>query len=337
MSANAIRTLTFLLFLPLAFGQPTQERVFHFQPSNTTQDIQEIATAIRGIGDISDLSIDTGQRILTLRGTAGQVGLSEWLFPALDNANGQGQDSSPKEYRISLSGDDVVAIFHVKNATTLLQLQDIASAVRPTAGIRRLFIYNALRVVVARGTPAQIALAGWLFLRMDKPAVRAGETQSESSDQDEYRNPAGGDDVTRVFYLRSTPTVQDFQELVTLIRTITEIWLAFTYSAPRAFVVRGPADQIALAEWLSNQLDRPADRGPDTAVHEYKMAARRDDVVQVFYLDPSEAVTVFHDRAAEMSAKIHLRLALTYNRQRAVAVRGTANEIAWADQLLKAK
>ena len=56
---------------------------------------------------------------------------------------------------------------------------------------------------------------------------------------------------------RIPPTVQDFQKAATQIREATQIKRIFTYNRPRAFAVRGTADQIAMAERLTQQLNKP--------------------------------------------------------------------------------
>jgi hypothetical protein len=69
--------------------------------------------------------------------------------------------------------------------------------------------------------------------------------------------PGSNDDVVRVLRLTHTANVQDFQKAVTQIREATQIKRVFTYNNPRAFAVRGSADQIALAERLTNDLNKP--------------------------------------------------------------------------------
>jgi general secretion pathway protein D len=65
------------------------------------------------------------------------------------------------------------------------------------------------------------------------------------------------DEVVRVFYITNTTTVQEFQEIATAIRTVAEIRRVFTYNAQKAMVVRGTLDQVALAEKLVHDLDKP--------------------------------------------------------------------------------
>src|SRR5260370_1154820 len=80
-----------------------------------------------------------------------------------------------------------------------------------------------------------------------------------------------------VFYLADPPTIQQFQELVTLVRSIADIRRLFTYNAPRAVVVRATADQIGLADWLFNQLDKPANLQAPGQLGEYRLIGGGDD------------------------------------------------------------
>lgn len=65
------------------------------------------------------------------------------------------------------------------------------------------------------------------------------------------------DEVVRVFYVRNTTSIQEFQELAGAIRGIIEMRRYFMYNAQRAILVRGTADQVALVEKLVNDLDKP--------------------------------------------------------------------------------
>ena len=65
------------------------------------------------------------------------------------------------------------------------------------------------------------------------------------------------DEVVKVFYVTNVTSVQEFQEIATTIRTVAEIRRVFTYNAQKALIVRGTADQVALAEKLIHDLDKP--------------------------------------------------------------------------------
>ncbi|MEO8027299.1 MAG: cohesin domain-containing protein [Bryobacteraceae bacterium] len=65
------------------------------------------------------------------------------------------------------------------------------------------------------------------------------------------------DEVVRVFFVTNATSVQEFQEVATAIRSVIEVRRVFTYNAQKALVIRGTRDQIALAEKMIADLDRP--------------------------------------------------------------------------------
>ncbi len=65
--------------------------------------------------------------------------------------------------------DDVVKVFYVTNATTVQEFQEIATAIRTVAEIRRVFTYNAQRAMIVRDTVDKVALAEKLVHDLDKP------------------------------------------------------------------------------------------------------------------------------------------------------------------------
>jgi general secretion pathway protein D len=65
------------------------------------------------------------------------------------------------------------------------------------------------------------------------------------------------DFVVKVFYLKNVNTVQELTEILTAIRTVTEVRRAFQYNAQNAILVRGSTEQVALMEKLIQDLDKP--------------------------------------------------------------------------------
>ncbi|MBI3681762.1 MAG: hypothetical protein HY235_15380 [Acidobacteria bacterium] len=227
-------------------------------------------------------------------------------------------------------------VFHFTHTETAQDLQEIATVIRAITDIRQASLDTAQKALALRGTASQIALAEWLFFELDWDPQALAQ-QSQNSARHEYR--LSGDDVVRVFYLTHTATVQDLQEVATLVRAMTEVRRLFTYNAPRAVVLRGTASQIALAEWLFFELDKPADRqalaqrSQDSATHEYRLSG--DDVVRVFYLTHIATVQDLQRVATQVRAMTEVRRLFTYNAPRAVVLRGTASQIALADRLIK--
>jgi len=235
-----------LAFITAVASAQDRDRSFYLTHTATTQQFQEVATAIRTITDTQQITTDNDQKRVTIHATAPQIAMAEWLFNELDSPIAQ--PALPHEYRAPGASDDVVRVFYLITAPTVQDFQEIATLVRTISDIRRVFTYNARNALMVRGTEAQIALADWLVKEIvpEPPATT------------HQREMAGNDDVVKVLRLPYMATVQDFQKAATQIREATQIKRVFTYNRLRAAAFRGTADQIALAERMARDLDHPS-------------------------------------------------------------------------------
>lgn len=220
------------------------------------------------------------------------------------------------------SPDSRDRVFFLTHTATVQQFQEVATVIRTIADIREAAVDNDQKSVTVHAAAGQIAMAEWLFNELDTQTVQASVPH-------QYLVPGSTDDVVRLFYLAQTPTVQDFQEVATVVRTIAGFKRAFTYNEPRAYVVRGTAAQIGLAEWLLKRLDpaTPLSSG------EYRMPGTNDDVVQVLHLTNTPNVQDFQKAAVAIREATQIKAVFTYNAPRAVALRGTADQIVLAEKL----
>ena len=65
------------------------------------------------------------------------------------------------------------------------------------------------------------------------------------------------DEVVKVFYLKNPTTVQEFQEIITAVRSVTDVRRMFPYNAQNAVMVRDTVDKVALVEKLLRDMDKP--------------------------------------------------------------------------------
>ena len=65
------------------------------------------------------------------------------------------------------------------------------------------------------------------------------------------------DNVLRIFYLSNIQTTAELQEIVNVVRAVTEAAHMFPFSGQNAIVVRGEADKVRLVEKIIHDLDRP--------------------------------------------------------------------------------
>lgn len=327
MRATAV---VFALSACVAFGQDAS-RVFHLHHISSEQDLTEFATLVRTISDVPHLSTDAAQKTVTVGGTAGQVAIAEFLFTELDRQTVP--DSASQEFRPS--NDDVVRLLFTPNTATIQDLQEVATTIRTIAEIRRVYTYNAPKVLALRGTADQIAAAAFLVQELDQPVA------AKRSDSRQYQmiDPANrGETAVRVFYLPYTATIQQFQEVATMVRTISEIRRVFTYNTPRAMIVRGNSDQIALAGWMVGELGKPVN--PGTASQPYKYAGNPRDsenLIQLFYVKDMPTVAAFQQLATQVRTSTKMRRVFTYNESKALALRGDEAQLALAQQILQDK
>ena len=83
--------------------------------------------------------------------------------------------------------------------------------------------------------------ANTIFITMDNPNKRR--------DYEEQ--------VAKVFYLSNVSSPQELQEIVNAVRSVADIQRFFPYNAQNAIIAKGSADQVALAEKILHDLDKP--------------------------------------------------------------------------------
>ena len=209
------------------------------------------------------------------------------------------------------SAQDRDRTFYLTHTATTQQFLEVVTAIRTVTDIREISTDNDQKSATLHATLPQIAMAEWLFNELDSPIAQPALPH-------EYRTPGTNDDIVRVFYVITAPTVQDFQEAATLVRTITDTRRVFTYNGRNALVMRGTDAQMALAEWLVKELVPD----PPSSTHQREMAGN-DDVVKVLRLPHTATVQDFQKAATQIREATKIKRVFTYNRLRAAAFRGT--------------
>jgi hypothetical protein len=168
MRTTAIAFVIIALMACAALGQSTAgqgiNRVFYLAHTETAQDLQEIAMAVRAVGQIRQVSVDTEQRP-----SSDRMLLADWLVNELNQPAPQGPRPAPHQYRVPGNSDDIVGLLYLMPTSTPQDFQEIAAAVRSNLNIRRLFLNTAQRALVLRGTNGQVAEAERLVAELGKP------------------------------------------------------------------------------------------------------------------------------------------------------------------------
>ncbi len=88
-----------------------------------------------------------------------------------------------------------------------------------------------------------------------------------------------------------------------------------------------------MAEWLFNELERKHDQQPASPA--YRAPQTGDDVVRVFYLRQAKTPAELQEGAKVIRQATQMQRLFTYSVAQALAVRGTADQVAEAERLIK--
>jgi general secretion pathway protein D len=162
MGPPELKPMTALIPVLKMNNQPPKvlyETVAKLAGVNVVFDSQYTAPARNFNVDLSNATADQAfDYLATLTHTFWKAITPNTIFVAEDNV------TKRRDYE-----DDVVKVFYVTNATSVQEFQEIATAIRTVAEIRRVFTYNAQRAMIVRDTVDKVALAEKLVHDLDKP------------------------------------------------------------------------------------------------------------------------------------------------------------------------
>ena len=306
-----------------ALSAQTVDRTFYFTRGESPQNLQEIVNIVRGVGIVQQVTSDTAKKSVTVTGTADQVALADWLCHQLSQP-GNGQP--PQEYRIPGSDLPVVHVYFLANVLSPRDLQEVTNATRSVTDIQRAFPYAPLQALALRGTADQVAAADWILRELNQ----AGPGQNTQ----EFPLPlaAPRKEVAKVFYVKNTLTPQGIQEMVNMTRSIADIQRFYPYLARHAIVARGTSEQLALATWLVQLLDQPSGQ----PVNEYRVTGDRNPIVSIVHLANTQPPQSVQEMVNTVRTATQMQHIFGSTFCHAVAMRGTADQVSRAGELIKA-
>ncbi|HEY6346170.1 MAG TPA: hypothetical protein VIY49_32180 [Bryobacteraceae bacterium] len=225
----------------------------------------------------------------------------------------------------------ITRTFNFAHTSGVQNINEIATAIRTIVDTQPPVVDVASRSVTVRAAGDRMALAEWLFNGMDLASPVAANSAIH-----EFRLAGSGDNIVRLFYLNRGQTVQEFQELATLVRTIGDVRRVYTTNEGKILALRGTADQTAMADWLIPELEKSAGQPRAHSVSsEYRLPTiaapqPNENVMRVFYVGNAATIQSFQEAATLIRTMTDIRRVYTSNAPRAVAVRGTADQVALA-------
>jgi hypothetical protein len=140
--------------------------------------------------------------------------------------------------------------------------------------------------------------------------------------------------VARVYYLKNTTSRQGLQEMLTTLRLVGDFAIAFECDQPQMMALRGTATKMDLGEWMLRKLDAPF-ASPNT----FKlpnMPDGTDDVVQVFYLEPTTTPQVLNALTRKIRAA-NIGKVFQFTSPPAIVARGSSAILADTQQIIDSR
>ena len=139
--------------------------------------------------------------------------------------------------------------------------------------------------------------------------------------------------ATEVFRFFPTCARAQTEEIANTINTITGMTVRDDF-ARGVLSVQGTPDQLKLGAWLFAGLNKSAPVAADAAVHEYRLTDGTGDAVRLFFLDRGQTVQELSEFVGMVRNIPDLPRAFTSNAIKALALRGTSDQMAWADWIV---
>jgi hypothetical protein len=278
-------------------------------------------------------------------GNPDQLTMATWITRKLDQPS-QGVSPTTDQFlvppameRTATPGDDVIRVFYLQHTGTPQGVQEIMTVLRTVADVQFMFNYSAPKALVLRGSASKVALAAYLVGALD--VAPAAMKTSQPYQYQPTERPGMASSVARVFYVSNAKTPQQIQEILTVLRTVADVQKIYNVTAIQALAICGSATDLATSEWIIQSLDIPvaAKPAPNAVAHEFIIPANSavGNIVRVFYPAHLGTPQAMQQTLTALRTQLSIQKVFTYTALPALVVRGSSDQIAKSEQLIKEK
>jgi hypothetical protein len=323
-----VRLVIATLLLAATATAQVEQRTFQIPPGSPAV-LDAAHSTLLGLTGMEQTAWDIATGSLTLSGTSDAMRLAEWYLA---------ERAKPIPYMVSLSSvfrfrqgnrDQVARIFYLDNYATPQEMNEMLTAFRTITDVQQFGVEPARSQVTLAGSQEQLDAAAWMFTEFNR-----------SNSAGDYVQPGFTEDnVLRVFRL-PYGTQAAFNEMQTLLRTITDARRVYPMVSRRVVFVRANAEITAHCEWLVREFDRTladhiAGVAPVASPEAFHARDRRGaTLTRVFYLKAGSAQE-FNEVQTMIRTIADIRQLYPYYGREAIAIRGTEDQIATAEWLLE--
>jgi hypothetical protein len=223
-------------------------------------------------------------------------------------------------------GENTMRVFYPGQVASDQAFAEVLTAVRTITDIRYVNPYTSHKAVVMRGNAEQIEFAEWLIAEMNRDAPQQTYVYPKSGLEKER-----GENQARVFRYTRAKDAQEFNEVQTMIRTLTDTRRVYPYIGKRAIALRGSEEQIDMTVWILAQLNKELPLAQKSVSSDYVNQA--GEVTRMFYFPSGMSEKEFKDTATAIRIATGIRRVYPFPSARTIALRGTAVQVAQASAL----
>ena len=319
-----------LLFAASLVAQTAAEtRTFDFAHTPSAAGLKDVATILRVVGRLNNISVDADSTAVKVTGTPDELAMSAWIIRNLDQPS-----PSPDPYLVAGKSDDGIRVFHLARAASESPqaVQEMITVIRTVGDIQRIFVYSDHSDLVVRGTASELDLVTFMIGSLDQTPnpQRAAMTMTP-----EYHYVSGrSTDTVRVYYLAHCSEPRQIQEMLTNLRTVLDVQKIFNFTPLQALVLRGSPETVAASEWMIRSLDLPADAKASTQEFTASPSMPGGSALQVLYPANLKGPALMQMLTAVRST-VGIQKAFLKTSPATLVMRGSADQITKADQIIQ--
>ena len=140
--------------------------------------------------------------------------------------------------------------------------------------------------------------------------------------------------TAQTFVIRNAATEQEFNDLANAVLAVSSAKVTARNLETRELGVSGTAPQMRTAEWVLDELDRPASVTPPVAKRLTLETTEPENAVAIFYVDRATTPQGFNELQTALRTLTDVRYVGPSVVKRAIALRGSADQLDFAAWLL---
>jgi type II secretory pathway component GspD/PulD (secretin) len=324
-----MRVTCLTLLFAASLAAQTQTQTFDFANKPSAAGLKDVATLLRVVGKLDNVSVDPDTAAVKVTGTADELAMSAWMMRNLDQPS-----PSSDPYLVAGKSDDGIRMFHLTRAAaeSPQAVQEMITVIRTVGDIQKVFVYTDHSDLVVRGTATELDFVRSMIGSLDQTP---NPQRAEMTMTPEYHYFSGRrTDTVRIYYLAHSSTPQQIQEILTNLRTVLDVQKVFNFTPLQALVLCASPDTVAAAEWMIRSLDLPADAKTSTREFTASPSMPGGSSLQVLYPANLKG-TALQQTLTAVRSNVGIQKAFLKTSPATLVMRGSADQITKADQIVQ--